>query len=116
MATPKLRDLSVDFAIVVIKVCDNIKGHSSIIDKLERSATAIGANIHEVSYFADKDDYIAKLQDSLKECHATEYWLELLTKSGLIGEMTSQKLTNTCGTLRCIIEASINNAKKNSIK
>lgn len=39
MAESKLRDLSMDFSVKVIKMCDNIKGHHSLVNQLERSAT-----------------------------------------------------------------------------
>ena len=41
MADSKLRDLSTDFAVKVIKMCDCIKGHYSLVDQLERSSTSI---------------------------------------------------------------------------
>ena len=41
MAESKLRDLSMDFSVKVIKLCDNIKGHHSLVNQLERSATSI---------------------------------------------------------------------------
>ena len=43
----KLVELSMDFAIKIIKLCETIKGHYSLVNQLERSATSIGANIHE---------------------------------------------------------------------
>jgi len=49
MAESKLRDLSMDFSVKVIKLCDNMKGHHSLVNQLERSATSIGANIHEAN-------------------------------------------------------------------
>ena len=59
MAESKLRELSTDFAVSIIKLCDGIKGHSSIVNQLERSATSIGANIHEANYAHGKPDFIA---------------------------------------------------------
>lgn len=50
MAESKLRSLSVDFSVNVDKMCDGIKGHHSLVNQLERSATSIGANIHEANY------------------------------------------------------------------
>ena len=50
MADSKLREPSTDFAVKVIKMCDNIKGHYSLVNQLERSSTSIGANIHEANY------------------------------------------------------------------
>ena len=58
MAESKLRDLSMDFAVEVLKLCDSIKGHFSITNQLERSATSIGANIHEANYAQSKPDLI----------------------------------------------------------
>lgn len=42
MAESKLRSLSVDFSVNVVKMCDGIKGHHSLVNQLERSATSIG--------------------------------------------------------------------------
>ena len=63
----KLVNLSMDFAIKIIKLCETIKGHYSLVNQLERSATAIGANIHEANYAHGKPDFIAKSQIALKE-------------------------------------------------
>ena len=51
---------------------------------MERSATSIGANIHEANYAHGKADFVAKLQISLRECYEAEYWIELFVKSNLI--------------------------------
>ena len=49
MAENKLADLSMDVAVSILKVTDGIKGHYSLINQLERSATSIGANLREVT-------------------------------------------------------------------
>ena len=113
MAESKLRELSTEFAVKVIKLCDSIKGHYSLVNQLERSSTSIGANIHESNYAHSKADFIAKLQIALKECYETEYWLELFVKSQLIEYEYAKDLYNQCGTLRRILIASINTAKEN---
>ena len=114
MAESKLRDLSTDFAVKVIRLCDGIKGHHSLVNQLERSSTSIGANIREANYAHGKADFIAKLQISLKECYETEYWLELFVKSDLIDAETIKELYNQCGTIRRILISSINTAKENA--
>ena len=113
MAESKLRDLSMDFSVKVIELCDNINGHNSLVNQLERSATSIGANIHEANYAHGKADFVAKLQISLKECYETEYWIELFAKSALIEREIAKELYNQCGTIRRILIASINTAKEN---
>ena len=56
MAESKLRNLSVEFSVKIIKLCENIKGHYSLINQLERSGTSIGANIHEANYAHSKNE------------------------------------------------------------
>ncbi|MDD6034056.1 MAG: four helix bundle protein [Oscillospiraceae bacterium] len=58
-------------------------------NQLERSATSIGANIHEANYAYSRSDFAAKLQIALKECYETEYWLELFVRSELFTEATA---------------------------
>lgn len=50
MAESKLAALSMDFAVRVLRLCDSIKGHYSLVNQLERSGTSIGANIREANY------------------------------------------------------------------
>ena len=114
MTESKLRELSMDFAVKVIKVCEIIKGHHSLVNQLERSATSIGANIREANYAHGKADFIAKLQIALKECYETEYWLELFVKSEILNRETAIDLYNQCGTIRRILIASVNTAKENA--
>lgn len=113
MKENKLVELSMDFSVKIIKFCESIKGHYSLVNQLERSATSIGANIHEANYAHGKADFVAKLQISLKECYETEYWLELFAKSDLIDRDTAKDLYNQCGTIRRILIASLNTAKEN---
>lgn len=112
MSDSKLRDLSLDFAVNTLKFCEEVKGHFSIINQLERAATSIGANVHEANYAHGKADFIAKLQIALKECYETEYWLALFSKAELANRETIKTLYNQCGTIRRILIASINTAKE----
>lgn len=109
----KLVDLSMDFAVKVVKFCENIKGHYSLVNQLERSATSIGANIHEANYAHGKLDFVAKLQIALKECYETEYWLELIEKSNLVAHEIVNPIMHNCGVIRSLLIKSINTAKNN---
>lgn len=113
MGDSRLRDLSMDFAVSIIKFCDTIKGHHSLVNQLERSATSIGANIREANYAHGKRDFIAKLQIALKECFEAEYWLELFVKAEIADRDTASVLYRQCGTIRRMLIASINTAKTN---
>ena len=116
MPESKLRSLSVDFSIKIIKLCETIKGHYALTNQLERSGTSIGANIHEANYAQSKNDFVSKLQIALKECYETEYWLELFVKSDLLNREDTRKIYNECGTIRKMLISSINTAKANPDK
>ncbi len=113
MSESKLRELSMDFSVRIIRLCETIKGHYSLVNQLERSATSIGANIREANYAHGKPDFIAKLQIALKECYETEYWLELFEKSDIVNKGAVTELYAQCGTIRRLLIASINTAKGN---
>ena len=113
MADSKLRDLSTDFAVKVIKMCDGIKGHYSLVNQLERSSTSIGANIHEANYAHSKADFVAKFQIALKECYETDYWLGLFKDTHMITTTEYNSLYGQCSKIRKLLISSITTAKSN---
>ena len=102
-----------NFSVSILQLTGKIKGHSSLVNQLERSATSVGANIHESCYAQSKPDFISKLQIALKECHETKYWLELFSRASLCDNDSIQRLRNECDTIRRILVSSINTAKGN---
>ncbi len=84
----KLREESIECAIAVSDICDNIKGCSVYINQLLRSSSSIGANIHEAKYAQSRSDFIHKLEIALKESSKTDYWLELIYRKNKFGEET----------------------------
>ena len=110
MKENKLVDLSMDFAVRIMKTCENIKGHYSTNNQLERSGTSIGANIREAFYAHSKADFVSKLQIALKECYETEYWIELLIDGGYYD---NREIQDKCIEIKKILISSINTAKEN---
>lgn len=108
-----LVDMSLDFAVDAVNICDSIKGHGSIRDQMMRSATRVGANIREANYARSKTDFAAKLQIALKECYETEFWIELFEKTKLVEKESLTKFKHDCGTIRRMLIASINTVEKN---
>ena len=107
-------DLSMQFAINIVNLCETLKGKSVLTNQLLRSGTSIGANIHEANYASSKADFVAKMQIALKECFETEYWLELFIKANLTTQEEIKEIYNSCGTVRRLLIASINTAKENN--
>ena len=114
MAENKLADMSTEFAIQILKLTENIKGHYSLSNQLERSGTSIGANIREAKYAHSRPDFIGKLQIALKECYETEYWIEIAQKAGLISSEIAKTVQHDCGSIRRMLISSINTAKEKS--
>ena len=103
-----------DFAVEIVVLCRNIKQNqreSVLTNQLLRSGTSIGANIHESKYAHGTADFIAKMQIALKECYESEYWLELLERTGYIPVEQYKKLQGTCGQIRRMLISSINTVK-----
>ena len=113
MAENKLADMSTEFAIQILKLTENIKGHYSLSNQLERSGTSIGANIREAKYAHSRPDFIAKLQIALKECYETDYWLGLFKDTHMITESEYTDMFAQCSKLRKLLIASITTAKQN---
>lgn len=111
MKENKLADLSLEFAVKILKMTDDIRGHYSLVNQLERSATSIGANIREAFYAHGRADFVSKLQIALKECYETEYWIEIIIESNY---SIDRSILEKCVELRRIMVSSINTAKKNA--
>lgn len=101
---------SKDFALKIVKLCNEVKGNNSLVNQLLRSGTSIGANIHEANYAHSKADFVAKLQIALKECYETEYWLDLFLSSNIIPDLQKDILKD-CLELKRILIASCKTAK-----
>ena len=107
-----LREDTINFAIEISDICDDIKGCSVYVNQLLRCSSSVGANLHEAKYAQSKADFINKLEISLKECFETEYWLELLFRKNKIDIATYKNLMNKSGTIRRKLIASVTTAKK----
>lgn len=114
MAESILREKAKGFAKSIVLLCREIKvthKESILSNQLLRSGTSIGANLHEAQYAQGTKDFISKFEIALKECHETEYWLELLHETGCIPDEQYKPLQNTCGSIRRMLIASINTTK-----
>ena len=115
MADSIMLEKAKDFAVNIVNLCKHVKEtkrESVLTNQLLRSGTSIGANIHESKYAHGTADFIAKMQIALKECYESEYWLELLNRTGYISTEQYNPLQNDCGSIRRMLIASINTVKE----
>ncbi|MGN0521208.1 MAG: four helix bundle protein [Eubacterium sp.] len=82
-----------------------------LINQLLRSATSVGANLHEAQYAQGTKDFISKLEIAQKECYETEYWLELLFETNCMSEDDYKPLQNDCGAIQRMLISSLKTVK-----
>ncbi len=117
MSDNQLVEFSKQFAIDMIRLCENLKSRgkaSAVINQLLRSGTSIGANIHEANFASSKADFINKFQIALKECYETEYWLEVFRGAEIITEQEYDFSYTQCSKIRKLLSASLKTAKQNN--
>ena len=115
MSDNRLLDLSFEFSVIIVNLIDNVKlpKSSFMIDRLARSATSIGANIHEAQYAQSKKDFISKLEIALKESNETKYWLKLLFATNRIDELNFRNADRLCGNIQRLLIAFCRTAQNN---
>ncbi len=113
MEKKDLKEYSLEFAVEALAFAEKIK-INTIKVQFEKSATSIGANIHEATYAQSRSDFISKMQIALKECSETEYWLKLLDRIEHEHQSEIAELRIKSGTLRRKMIASITTAKENT--
>ena len=114
MSDSVLRDKSKEFAKQIVLLCRDIKEkehESTLTNQLLRCGTSIGANIHEAQYAQGTKDFISKFEIALKECHETEYWLEILHETGYIDDTTYKSIQNNCGAIRRMLISTVKTIK-----
>ena len=104
----------VNFSVLILKFADAIRTNRTlapVADQLIRSATSIGANVHEAQGAGSKKDFAHFLQIALKSARETIYWLEVL--QAYKGK-PSDKITvllNECKEITSIIYGSLRTLK-----
>ena len=114
MKDSELRTRAKNLALHIISICDDIdtrKGRGVLVNQIIRSATSVGANIHEANYASSTADFINKFHIALKECVETEYWVEMLVGCNAISTESARSILQECGVIRRMLVKSINTAK-----
>ena len=117
----RILNISKAFAIRIIRLfqyLQNEKKEFVLSKQLLRAGTSIGANVRESVHAQSPEDFVHKLNISLKESYETEYWIELLYETGYLNEQQFQSIMSDnkeiTATLVKIIKTSKarNNAKE----
>ncbi|MDY4250992.1 MULTISPECIES: four helix bundle protein [unclassified Clostridium] len=115
MKDSELLKQSIEFSVLIIeyyKWLVSYKKEFIMSKQILKSATSIGANIHEAQYSISKADFINKIHISLKEASETEYWLIILEKTGYLSN-EHDILKVKCLSLKKMLISSLNTIKGN---
>jgi len=116
MSNSIIKEKSYKFALNVIKGTRKLPQNteSYIISKqLLRSVTSIGANIEEALTGFTKDDFIYKMNLSLKESAETNYWLRLIKDLNILDNDIIEPLINESIEIRKILTSIVKTAREN---
>ncbi len=112
-----LQQKSMKFAIRIVNLykhlCDEKKEYV-MSKQLLRSATSIGANLAEAVHAQSNDDFIHKINISLKEASESKFWIELLFQTDYLTKNAYQSLMHDCAELNKLLAASLLKLKSKS--
>jgi four helix bundle protein len=113
-----LRQRSFDFSVRIVALARLLSQSQTdrvLAMQVLRSGTSIGANIREAQFAQSKADFVSKLSIALKEASETQYWVDLLSASGLVTKDQFNLLKADAdwlvGTLVNVIKATKRNLK-----
>ncbi|MCR5030498.1 MAG: four helix bundle protein [Selenomonadaceae bacterium] len=103
-----------EFAIRVIKAYQYLREEKReyvLSKQFLRSGTSIGANLAEAECAISRNDFLAKVYISFKECAETLYWLELLHETKFLTAEQYSSLHADCKELHRILSSTTKTMK-----
>ena len=119
MADSVTLDKSKEFAIRIVKLYKYLckeKREFVMSNQLLRCGTAIGANLSEAIYGISRNDFLAKVYISLKECSEAKYWLELLHETDYLSDSEFNSINDDCTTLIKLLTSTVKTTRENDTK
>jgi len=119
MASSITMDKSMDFSIRIVKLYQYLRKQKReyvMSKQLLRCGTSIGANLTEAKYGISRKDFLAKVSISLKECAETNYWLELLNRTGFLNDNEYKSIHDDCTELIKLLASTMKTTRQNDSK
>ena len=117
MAESVTLDKSKEFAIRIVKLYNYLckyKREFVMSNQLLRCGTAIGANLSEAIYGVSRNDFLAKVYISLKECAEAKYWLELLHETDYLSDSEFHSINEDCTALIKLLTSTVKTTRENN--
>lgn len=92
-----IQDRSFDFALAIVDLYKKLIDQKEYVlsKQLLRSGTSIGANVEEVIAAYSRNDFLHKINLSLKEARESRFWLRLLNESDLTSIQVTDQLAES---------------------
>ena len=108
-----VREKSFQFSVDIVRLHKTLsKKNLDLSRQLLRSASSVGANIHEAQFAHSSKDFIHKLSISRKEANESKYWIDLLEATSYINTEDSEKLKRQANELMRMLTSIILTMKK----
>lgn len=109
-----LANKAMDFTVKIVELHKELvykKKEREMAGQIKRSGTAIGALLCEAKFAESSADFVHKMRIALKECHETDYWLNLLHRTNYIDGNQYKDFETQNTELRKMLISSINTVK-----
>ncbi len=101
-----MQEKCLNFAVRVVNLCQFLndeKKEFKIADQLYRSGISIGANYAEAQCAISRNDFLAKVYISLKECNESLFWLQLLKRTNKLTNDQFESIYADCEELKKLL-------------
>ena len=106
---------SMEFSIRIVRLYKYLskeKKEYTLSKQMLRSGTSVGANAREGKYAQSREDFISKMSIALKEASETEYWLELMNKTGYLSNGEYESIEKDCQEMLKILTGIVKSTKE----
>jgi len=106
---------SMEYAVRIVGVYKYLleeKDEAVMAKQLLRSGTSIGANVREALQGQSRKDFAAKMSIALKEASESEYWLELLMRTGYLTGKAYESINADCSEINRLLIAIVKSARE----
>ena len=109
-------DKTIQFSLEIIKYTELLEEKKKFViaKQLLRSATSVGANMHEAQNSESKADFIHKVKIAAKEVEETKYWLTLCERTE--SYPTNSQLKPQINEIGLIIYKILSSSKKSNYR
>ncbi len=112
----ELEEQAMAFAVAVVRMYNSLPNSVEARDlgrQALKSGTIPGAHFREATAATSEGEFIAKASGAVQKLEETGYWMELLTRSGLVTQMRMNGLMQDCRELIARLSKSIKVAEMN---